>query len=194
MSTFIPSPITPKVIVSTSRMTPAPVVGGRKRILLVDADGASQKRRADMLRKRGVEVTCAFDMVNATQFWHADSYNLVIVDATDVHDDAVAFCKLMKDERPQQMVSFLVGQPEFLAPSPLPNIRTHNSAALTAGTAHALLKSASDKFSRGTGIMNCASQMSTRRSLNKRQSADRAATKITQEISFGEAVRRAGGD
>jgi CheY-like chemotaxis protein len=93
MTTVIPNPITPKVV---SRMTPALVAGGRKRILLVDANTTSQTRRAGMLRQRGVEVTCAHDMANAKRLWHADPYHLVILDATDVHDDAVAFCKSIK--------------------------------------------------------------------------------------------------
>ena len=191
MTTVIPNPITPKVI---SRMTPALVAGGRKRILLVDADTASQTRRAGMLRQRGVEVTCAHDMVNAKQLWDADSYNLVIVDATNVHDDAVSFCKSIKDERPEQMVTFLVGRPHFLSPAPMQDIVAKGKSILSAVNAHSLLTTASDKFSRGTGIMNCASQISTRRSLNKRQFADRAVTKAKQEVSFGEAARRAGAD
>jgi CheY-like chemotaxis protein len=191
MTTVIPNPITPKVV---SRMTPALVAGGRKRILLVDANTTSQTRRAGMLRQRGVEVTCAHDMANAKRLWHADPYHLVILDATDVHDDAVAFCKSIKDERPEQMVTFLVGQPHFLSPSPMQDIVAKGKCILTAVTAHSLLTTASSKFSRGTGIMNCASQISTRRALHRLQSADRPIDKQRQEVSFGEAVRRAGGE
>lgn len=191
MSTVIPNPVTPKTI---TRMTPPLVVGGRKRILLVDADSASQTRRASMLRQRGVEVTCAHDLANARQLWHADSYNLVIVDATNVHDDAVSFCKSIKDERPEQMVTFLVGKPHFLSPSPMQDVVAKGKYIPSAVNAHSLLTTASDKFSRGTGIMNCASQISTRRALHRLQSADRAIDKQRQEVSFGEAVRRAGGE
>jgi CheY-like chemotaxis protein len=192
MSSFVP--ITTKATIPKSRMTPALVAGGRKRILLVDADTASQTRRAGMLRQRGVEVTCADDMAHAQLLWHAESYNLVIVDATNVYDGAMAFCKSIKLERPGQMVTFLVGQPEFLSSSPLKNIAAPNGPIASVRNAHALLATASDKFSRGTGIMNCASQISTRRALNKLQSADRAVSKGKQEVSFGESVRRAGGD
>lgn len=194
MSTFLPIPITPKVTVPKSRMTPALIAGGRKRILLVDADAARQTRRAGMLRQRGVEVVCASDMAHAQNLWRAESYNLVIVDAADVYDDAVAFCKSIKDERPEQLVTFLVGQPDFLAPSPLQNMVKGTKPVLTAVNAHSLLISASDRFSRGTGIMTCASQMSTRRAINRVKWADQAVSKGKQELSFGEAVRRAGGE
>jgi CheY-like chemotaxis protein len=193
MST-IPSPITPKVRLPKSRMTPAPVAGGRKRILLVDANLVSQTRRAGMLRQRGVEVTCAADMAHAQLLWHAESYNLVIMDATNLYEGAMSFCKSIKLERPEQLITFLVGQPEFLSSSPLQDAVAQNRPSASVRNAHTLLATASDKFSRGTGIMNCASQISTRRALNKLQSADRAVSKGKQEVSFGESVRRAGGD
>jgi CheY-like chemotaxis protein len=193
MST-IPSSITSKARISKSRMTPALVAGGRKRILLVDADLGSQTRRAGMLRQRGVEVTCATDMAHAQLFWHAESYNLVIMDTTNVYDGAMAFCKSIKLERPDQLITFLVGQPEFLSSSPQQDTVAQDRPSASVRNAHTLLAIASDKFSRGTGIMNCASQISTRRALDKMQSADRAVWKGKQEVSFGESVRRAGGD
>jgi CheY-like chemotaxis protein len=190
----IPSPITSKARIPKSRMTPALVAGGRKRILLVDADLGSQTRRAGMLRQRGVEVTCATDMAHAQLLWHVESYNLVIMDTTNVYDGAMAFCKSIKLERPEQLITFLVGQPEFLSSSPLQDTVAQDRPSASVTNAHTLLAIASDKFSRGTGIMNCASQISTRRALNKMQSADRAVSKGKQEVSFGESVRREGGD
>jgi CheY-like chemotaxis protein len=192
MSTIL-VPITPKVRLPKSRMTPAQVAGGRKRILLVDADLGSQTRRAGMLRQRGVEVMCATDMAHAQQLWHAESYNLVIMDATNVYDGAMAFCKSIKLERPEQLITFLVGQPEFLSPSPLQDTVAQDRPSASVRNAHTLLASASDKFSRGTGIMNCTSQISTRRALHRLRSADRAIDKQRQEVSFGEAVRHAAG-
>jgi hypothetical protein len=137
---------------------------------------------------------CATDMAHAQQLWHAESYNLVIMNTTDVYDGAMAFCKSIKLERPEQLISFLVGQPEFLSSSPLQDAVARNRPSASVGDAHTLLATASDKFSRGMGIMNCASQISTRRALNKMQSADRAVSKGKQEVSFGDSVRLAGGD
>jgi hypothetical protein len=147
-----------------------------------------------MLRQRGVEVMCATDMAHAQQLCHAESYNLVIMDATNVYDVAMAFCKSIKLERPEQLITFLVGQPEFLSPSPLQDTVGQDRPSASVRNAHTLLASASDKFWRGTGIMNCASQISTRRALHRLRSANRAIDKQRQEVSFGEAVRHGGGE
>jgi len=196
MNTDIFKPKTTKSGGMRSRMTPALVPGVRKHILLVDADAASQTRRAAMLRDRGVEVTCANDIHHAQLLWQADSYNLVIVDATDVYDSAMAFLKSIKDERPTQRVTFLVGKPGFLADSPLegevPAGTERNVSAIRNN--RTLLITASDQFSRGTGIMKAAKQISTRRSLDRLHSVDRTVAKSIQELSFGEAIRRAGGE
>jgi len=196
MNTDILRPKTTKPSGMRSRLTPALVAGVRKSILLVDADAASQTRRAAMLRERGVDVICAGSIEQAQRLWQSDSYNLVIVDATNVYDSAMAFLKLMKDERPAQRVTFLVGKPAFLADSPLegeaPAGTERNVSAIK--STRALLTTASDQFSRGTGIMKAASQISTRRSLDRLHSADRTVAKSIQELSFGEAIRRAGGE
>lgn len=191
------SAITPRITnnnLMKPRITPAHVLGTRKRILLVDADAASQARRAGMLRQRGVEVVCADDMEHGQLLWEADTYNLVIVDATNAYDRALAFHQSIKAERPNQLVTFLVGRPVFLADSPVQAETPAGSGKISGlKSAHTLLTAASDRFRRGTGIMNAASQMSTRRAILRLQSADNTIERARKETSFGEAVRRAGG-
>jgi hypothetical protein len=190
MTTVIPNPITPKVV---SRMTPALVAGGRKRYswwMLTPRVKRAAPACSDNEAWRSPAL-----MTWRTQ----NSYG------TPTHTISSSSTRLMSmttpspsasrsSERPEQMVTFLVGQPHFLSPSPMQDIVAKGKCILTAVTAHSLLTTASSKFSRGTGIMNCASQISTRRALHRLQSADRPIDKQRQEVSFGEAVRRAGGE
>jgi CheY-like chemotaxis protein len=180
--------ITPKIVHSATTAVP-------KRILLVDIDENSQERRAGMLRQRGAEVTCADDIEHARLLWQEDTYGLVMIDATNIHDDAIAFHKTIKDTRPKQLVKFLVGRPGLLSDSPLEGdiaIKAKRKMSAMKG-AQAIFAAAYKNGSRGTGIKNATLQIAAQRSINLLSSADRAAAKGRKEISFGEAVRRAGG-
>src|SRR5512135_3891530 len=77
------------------------IAGSPKRVLLVDADKASQERRATILRKCGVEVTCADDIEHARLLWQANFFHLVMIDTTNATDSAVAFQKSIKEESPK---------------------------------------------------------------------------------------------
>ena len=163
-----------------------------KRVLLVDADETSQERRAAMLRKCGVEVTCADDIEHARLLWQADSFHLVMIDTTNATDSAVAFQKSIKEERPKQLVKFLVGRPGLLADSPLRESPLETGQKIAAmKRARASVANASKANFRRSGIMNAASEISTRRSFDRLPHADQASTKREHEVSFGEAVRRA---
>lgn len=178
---------------SKLKVLPPIAAGMPKRILLVDSDEDSQERRAGMLRQRGVEVTCADDIEHARLLWQEDMYSLVMIDATNMYDDAVAFHKSIRDERPKQLVKFLVGRPGLLSDSPveggLPPTTEQKISIMK--SAQTIFAATSNKGSRGTGIKCATSQIATRRSRNLLQSADQAAAKVSKELSFGEAVRRA---
>lgn len=165
-----------------------------KRILLVDTDETSQERRAEMLRQRGVEVTCADDIEHARLLWQEDTYSLVMIDATNIHDDAMAFHKLIKDTRPKQLVKFLVGRPGLLSDSPLGGdvVINADQKKSVMKSATAIFTAASNNGSRGTGIKSATMQIAAHRSLDLSKSAERTAAKGRKESSFGEAVRRAG--
>ena len=180
----------------STQPTRAPALAGSpKRVLLVDADEVSQERRAGVLRKCGVEVTCADDIDHARLLWQADSFHLVMIDTTNATDRAVAFQKFIKEESPKQLVKFFVGRPGLLSDYPLRESALETGLKITAmERARALVANASNRHSRGTGIMNAASEISTRRSLNRRTHAGQARAQIKNEISFGEAVRREGGE
>jgi CheY-like chemotaxis protein len=181
--------------ISKLKVLPPIAAGMPKRILLVDSDEESQQRRAAMLRQRGVEVTCADDIEHATLLWQEDTYSLVMIDATNIHDAAMAFHKSIKEKRPRQMVKFFVGKPGLLSDLPLEveSSATTDQRISVMKNAQAIFATASNRYSRGTGIKSATSQIATQRSLNRPQSADRATAKVSKELSFGEAVRRAEG-
>src|SRR5712692_7132338 len=91
----------------------------RKRVLLVDTYATKRDLRSKIMRKLGVDVDCAANITEARSLWQADSYSLILV---DVHNDAVnvqEFCDEVRSAKPPQSVAFLVGQPEYLAGSPV---------------------------------------------------------------------------
>ena len=176
--------------------TPPPAIGrSPKRVLLVDADETSQERRAAILRKCGIEVTCADDIEHARLLWQADSFHLVMIDTTNATDSAVAFQESIKEQCPKQLVKFFVGRPGLLSDSPLRESPLETARKVAAmKRARASVANASKGNSHRPGIMNAASEISTRRSFNRPPHADQAGTKPEHEISFGEAVRRAEGE
>ena len=55
------------------------VAGGRRRVLLLDTSQSKRDLRADVMRKLGIEVDCAADVMEARCWWRADLYNLVLI-------------------------------------------------------------------------------------------------------------------
>ena len=181
---------------SQLKMLPPIAAEAPKRILLIDADEASQRRRAAMLQQRGVDVTCADDIEHAKLLWQEDSYSLVMIDATSIYDEAVAFQKSIKENRPKQMVKFFVGKPGLLSDSPpKKNLAPTTEQKLSAmKNAQATFAKASNRYSRGTGIRAANSQIRTQRSSDRPQPIGEDSPKADKEMSFGDAIRRAGGE
>ena len=92
----------------------------KKRVLLVDTNAGMRQQRATVLRKHGLEVTCASDLQDARSLCRHESYNLVLIDAGEDRGGALDLCREIKGERPGQLVAFLVGEPHYLATSPEP--------------------------------------------------------------------------
>jgi CheY-like chemotaxis protein len=167
--------------------------GMPKRILLIDVDEFSQDRRAAMLRQRGVDVTCADDVEHARLLWQEDTYNLVMIDAKNIHDDAIVFYQSIKDKRPKQMVKFLVGKPALLADAPLEGEIPTVAARKTPILKDVQAFPGSHKGSPGTGINGASSQILKLRSQVGFQSTEPSTPKPSIELSFGDAVSHARG-
>jgi hypothetical protein len=100
----------------------------KKRVLLVDTSQAKRELRAEVMRKRGMNVDCAADIAEARSWWRADLYDLVLIDMEKGEGFRDKFCDDIRSATPRQRLAFLVGQPKYLADlpsrneeSPLPN-------------------------------------------------------------------------
>jgi hypothetical protein len=75
-------------------------------------------RRAESMRKLGMEVDCAADVSEARSWWRADLYSLVLIDMESGLGHRDRFCDDMRRATPPQQISFLVGKPGYLADVP----------------------------------------------------------------------------
>jgi CheY-like chemotaxis protein len=98
----------------------APLTGKLKnrRVLLVDTSTTMRDRRAESMRKLGMEVDCAADISEARSWWRADLYSLVLIDMESGLGHRDKFCDDMRRATPPQQISFLVGKPGYLADAP----------------------------------------------------------------------------
>jgi CheY-like chemotaxis protein len=107
---------TPIVVSALSEPIPAPLK--KKRILLVDGSSTRRDLRAESMRKLGIDVDCASDIVEARSWWRADLYNLVLINVANGSGHRDKFCEDMRSANPPQHLAFLVGKPAYLADSP----------------------------------------------------------------------------
>jgi CheY-like chemotaxis protein len=104
----------PELLLSAS----IPVAVKKKRVLLVDTSRATRELRAEVMRKLGVDVDCAADIVEARSWWRAAMYDLVLIDMEKGHGYRDKFCDDIRRATPPQRLAYLVGQPKYLADSP----------------------------------------------------------------------------
>jgi hypothetical protein len=97
---------------------PVPVPEKKKRVLLVDASAHKRDLRADVMRKLGINVDCAADIVEARSWWRAALYDLVLINIEKGLGHRDRFCDDVRGATPPQRLAFLVGGPEYLAGSP----------------------------------------------------------------------------
>jgi len=97
---------------------PLPSPPKKKRVLLVDTSPSKCDLRADAMRKCGMDVDCAADIVEAHSWWRAGLYDLVLINMEEGPGHRDKFCNVIRNATPPQRVAFLVGKPEYLADSP----------------------------------------------------------------------------
>ncbi|MFY9562419.1 MAG: response regulator [Terriglobales bacterium] len=106
----------PMVTLALSNQIPGPLK--RNRVLLVDTSPTKRDLRAESMRKLGLDVDCAADIVEARCWWRADLYNLVLINVENEVGHRDEFCEDVRGATPPQLLAFLVGKPEYLAESP----------------------------------------------------------------------------
>jgi CheY-like chemotaxis protein len=90
----------------------------KKRVLLLDTSQTKRDLRADVMRKLGIEVDCAADVLEARCWWRADLYNLVLINVAGETDSRDKFCTDLRSATPPQRIAFFVGGPAYLASAP----------------------------------------------------------------------------
>ncbi len=101
---------------------PIPDAVKKKRVLLIDSSHAKRDLRAEVLRKLGIDVDSAADMVEARIWWKPALYDLVLINMEKGRGQRDKFCDDVRSATPPQRLAFLVGQPEYLADSPNANL------------------------------------------------------------------------
>jgi CheY-like chemotaxis protein len=97
---------------------PIPDAVKKKRVLLIDTSHAKRDLRAEVLRKRGIDVDSAADIVEARVWWKPALYDLVLINMEKGRGQRDKFCDDVRSATPPQRLAFLVGQPEYLADLP----------------------------------------------------------------------------
>ena len=87
---------------------------GTKNVLIIDGNEAMQQLRARVLRSRGVHVHTAKSVTEAALLWVPDFFDLVLLDARQRSQEAVAFWRMIRRQHPRQRISFLVGPPTYV--------------------------------------------------------------------------------
>jgi hypothetical protein len=110
---------TPFPALNSTAPIPDPIK--KKRVLLVDGSHAKRDLRAEVLRKRGMDVDSAADIIEARSWWRPALYDLVLINMEKGSGQRDRFCDDLRSAIPPQRLAFLVGQPEYLADLPTPD-------------------------------------------------------------------------
>jgi CheY-like chemotaxis protein len=97
---------------------PIPDAVKKKRVLLIDTSHAKRDLRAEVMRKLGIDVDSAADIVEARAWWRPALYDLVLINMEKGRGQRDRFCDDVRSATPPQRLAFLVGRPEYLADSP----------------------------------------------------------------------------
>jgi CheY-like chemotaxis protein len=145
-----------------------------RRVLLVDASANMRDRRAESMRKLGMEVDCAADISEARSWWRADLYSLVLIDMESGLGHRDRFCDDMRRATPPQQISFLVGKPGYLADAPnadrAPIVQTSGDQSVSDHVRAALAVVLPGEMSQRWGILEASRRISAVRSLSHARS------------------------
>jgi len=106
---------------------PIPDVVKKKRVLLIDASHVKRDLRAGVMRKVGIDVDSAADIVEARVWWRPALYDLVLINMEKGVGQRDKFCDDIRTATPPQRLAFLVGGPEY--PLPIRAIRLSAGAS-----------------------------------------------------------------
>jgi CheY-like chemotaxis protein len=179
---------TPPVTLPVS--TSSVILSKKKRVLLLDTSQTKRDLRADVMRKLGMEVDCAADVLEARCWWRADLYNLVLINATGEAESRDKFCTDIRGSNPTQRIAFFVGGPEYLAAAPHSDAAPSDidADALSKEMVAALLAQGSANISQRWGILEACKRISSVRSVSEARS--RAIRETPRPSRWAEAIER----
>jgi CheY-like chemotaxis protein len=162
----------------------------KKRVLLLDTSQTKRDLRADVMRKLGIDVDCAADVLEARCWWRADLYNLVLINVAGETDSRDKFCTDIRSANPPQRIAFFVGGPEYLAAAPHSDEAPAepDADALHKEMVAALLAKASGSSSQRWGILEACRKISSVRSISEARS--RAIRETPRPSRWAEAIEQ----
>lgn len=146
---------------------PIPDAVKKNRVLLIDSSQAKRDVRAEVMRKLGIDVDSAADIVEARIWWRPALYDLVLINIEKGRGQRDRFCDDVRSATPPQRLAFLVGRPEYLADSPnedqeLAMESSDEQAAI--GSAKGIFPADPGDSTKRWGILEASRQISAARS------------------------------
>jgi hypothetical protein len=165
-------------------------ISKKMRVLLLDTSQTKRDLRADVMRRLGIEVDCAADVIEARGWWRADLYNLVLINSTGEAESSNQFCTEIRGANPTQRVAFFVGSPQYLAAAPHSDAAPAEMSqdALCKEMIAALLAQSSENPSQRWGILEACKRISSVRSVSEARS--RALRETPRPSRWAEAIER----
>src|SRR5271155_4997252 len=161
----------------------------KKRVLLLDTSQTKRDLRADVMRKLGIDVDCAADVLEARCWWRADLYNLVLINVAGETDSRDKFCIDLRSSTPPQRIAFFVGGPEYLAAAPHSDeAPAELDDALRKEMVAALLAQGAGNSSQRWGILEACRKISSVRSASEARS--RAIRETPRPSRWAEAIEQ----
>jgi CheY-like chemotaxis protein len=147
---------------------PIPEAVKKKRVLLIDTSHAKRDLRAEVLRKVGMDVDTAADIVEARIWWKPALYDLVLIRMEKGRGQRDKFCDDVRSATPPQRLAFLVGRPEYLTDSPNEDqelaMQTSSDEQAATGVAKGIFLADSGETIQRWGILEASRQISAVRS------------------------------
>ena len=177
-------------VVALPQPNPDGVPAKKKRVLLLDSSQTKRDLRADVMRKLGIDVDCAADVLEARCWWRADLYNLVLINAAGEIDSREKFCADLRSAVPPQRIAFFVGGPEYLAAAPHSDQAPAepDADALHKELVAALLAQASPSASQRWGILEACRKISSVRAISEART--RAIRETPRPSRWAEAIEQ----
>ncbi|MGB2604787.1 MAG: hypothetical protein WBC78_14405 [Candidatus Sulfotelmatobacter sp.] len=163
----------------------------KKRVLLLDTSQTKRDLRAEVMRKLGIDVDCAADVLEARSWWRAALYNLVLINVAGETESRDRFCTDLRGATPPQRIAFFVGGPEYLAAAPHSDRQPPEKDAdvLNKEMVAALLAHASDNsLQQRWGILEACKRISSVRSVSEARS--RAVRETPRPSRWADAIEQ----